>query len=131
VVCKKYKSDVTFTESGKRGLGFKIVISCQKCDKIYIPSSPFIEKGYEINRRIILAMRLLSVELNGIIKFSAFMDLPPPIFQSFYDKVVQKVAVGAEAICQLSIKNAAREEKEKSYEKVTNTSGITVSGDSS
>jgi len=31
VVCKKCKSEVTFTESAKRGLGFKIVISCQKC----------------------------------------------------------------------------------------------------
>lgn len=61
VVCKKCKSDVTFTESGNRGLGFKIVISYKNCDKIYISNSPFIEKGYDINRRIILAMRLLGV----------------------------------------------------------------------
>ena len=76
-------------------------------------------------------MRLLGVGLNGIMKFCAFMDLPRPIFQSFYDKVVQKIAVVAEAVCQLSMKSAAREEKEKSDEKVTNTSGITVSGDGS
>lgn len=47
-------------------------------------------------------------------------------------KVVQKIAIGAEAVCRFNIKNAAREEKEKSDEKVTNTSGIsTVSGDGS
>ncbi|XP_029177185.1 uncharacterized protein LOC114945237 [Nylanderia fulva] len=130
VVCKKCKSEVTFTESAKRGLGFKIVISCQKCDKIYIPSSPFIEKGYEINRRIVLAMRLLGVGLNGIMKFCAFMDLPRPIFQSFYDRVVKRIAIGAEAVCQLSMKTAAQEEKKKSDEK-ENTDGITVSGDGS
>lgn len=131
-MCKKCKSGVTFSESGKHGLGFKLVISCHKFDKIYIPSSPFVEKGYEINRRIILAMRLVCVGLNGIMKFCAFMDLPRPIFQSFYDKVVQRIAVGAETVCQLiSIKNAVREEKEKSDEKVMNTSGITVSGDGS
>lgn len=130
VVCEKCKSEVTFTESAKRGLGFKIVISCQKCDKIYIPSSPFIEKGYDINRRIVLAMRLLGVGLNGIMKFCAFMDLPRPIFLSFYDRVVKRIAIGAEAVCQLSMKTAAQEEKKKSDEK-ENTDGITVSGDGS
>lgn len=59
------------------------------------------------------------------------MDLPRPIFQSFYDKIVQKITVGAEAVCQLSIKNAAREKKEKNDEKVANINGITVSGDGS
>lgn len=130
VVCKKCKSDVTFTECGKRGLGFKIVISCQNCDKISIPSSPFIEKAYDINRRIILAMRLLGVGLNGVIKFCAFMELPRPIFQSFYDKVVQRIAADAKEVCEQSMKNAAQEEKKKSDEK-GNTSGITVSGDGS
>lgn len=130
VVCKKCNSEITFTESGQRGLGFKIIISCQKCEKISIPSSPFIEKGYEINRRIVLSMRLLGVGLNGIIKFCAFMDLPRPIFQSFYDKIVHKIAIGAESVCQNSMKTAAQEEKKKSDEK-GKTSGITVSGDGS
>lgn len=129
VVCKKCKSDITFTESGMRGLGFKIVISCANCDKIIIPSSPFIEKGYDINHRIILAMRLL-VGLNGIIKFCAFMDLPRPIFHSFYDRVVEKIAIEAENVCQQSMKTAAQEEKVKSVEKGL-TNGITVSGDGS
>jgi len=130
IICKKCNSDVTFTESGKRGLGFKIIISCNNCNNIVISSSPFIEKGYDINRRIFLAMRLLGVGLNGIIKFCAFMDLPRPIFQSFYDQVVKKITTGAEAICQLSLKSAVQEEKEQSDAK-GETNGITVSGDGS
>jgi len=83
VVCKKCKSDVEFTETGNRGLGFKIVITCKECDKVFVPSCSFIDKAYEINRRIILAMRLIGVGLHGIQKFCAFMDLPRPIFHSF------------------------------------------------
>ena len=83
-----------------RGLGFKIVILCGKCGQIYISSSPFIEKAYEINRRIVLAMRLLGVGLNRIVTFCAFMDLPLPIFQSFYDKIVKRIAIGAQAVGQ-------------------------------
>ncbi|XP_032674650.1 uncharacterized protein LOC116845720 [Odontomachus brunneus] len=129
VVCKKCKSDIKFTECGMRGLGFKIVITCVECDQIFIPSSPFIEKGYDINRRIILAMRLLGV-LNDIMKFCAFMDLPRPIFQSFYDRVVQKISVEAEKVCQQSMKTAAQKEKVTSIEKGL-SNGITVSGDGS
>lgn len=130
VVCKKCKSDITFTECGMRGLGFKIVISCANCDKTVIPSSPLIEKGYEINRRIVLAMRLLGVGLNGTIKFCAFMDLPRPIFQSFYDCVVKKIATEAENVCKLSMRSAAQEKKVKIIENGL-TNGITVSGDGS
>lgn len=113
VVCKICKSDVSFSESGKRGLGFKIDILCKGCDKISIPSSTFIEKGYEINRRIVLAMRLLGIGLNGIKKFCAFMDLPRPIFQSFYDKIVCKIATESENVCQYSMKSSAQEENKK------------------
>jgi len=130
VVCKKCKSDITFTETGMRGLDFKIVISCANCDKICIPTSPFIEKGYDINRRIVLAMRLLGVGLNGITKFCAIMDLPRPIFHSFYDQVVAKIAIEASNVCQQIMKTAAKEEETKSVEKGL-ANGITVFGDGS
>lgn len=121
VVCKECKLNVTFTESGKRGLGFKIVISCANCDKKEVPNCPFVDKSYEINRRIILAMRMLGVGLNGTMKFCAFMDLPRPIFQSFYDKVVKTISIASEAVCNKSMNNAADFEKKRSIEKKTRT----------
>lgn len=128
VVCKECKSNVTFTENGKRGLGFKIVISCANCAKKEVPNCPFVDKSYEINRRIILAMRMLGIGLNGTMKFCAFMDLPRPIFQSFYDKVVTTISIATEAVCKKSMNIAANIEKNRSIEK-GQEHGISVSGD--
>jgi len=61
VVCRKCGKNVTFTESAKHGLGFKIVISCENCEKTEVPNRPYIQNGYEINRQITLAMRLLNI----------------------------------------------------------------------
>lgn len=127
IVCKTCKSNVKFTETVKRGLGFKIVISCQNCEQTFIPNWPFINKGHEINCRIILAMQLLGIGVNGIEKFCAFIDLSRPIFHSFYDKVVRTISIATEAIYQQSMKKATQE-KAKSVENNEENS-ITVSGD--
>lgn len=130
VKCKTCNKDVKFSESTKRGLGFKIIVSCGNCTETTIPNSSFINKAYEINRRIILAMRLLGIGLNGIEKFCAFMELPRPIFHSFYDKVVQTICVVTTAVAINSMKNAVETEKTES-EKKNSTSHLTVSGDGS
>jgi len=128
VVCKTCKSKVKFTEAGKRGLGFKIVISCENCESVYIPSGPFVNKGFEINRRIILVMRLLGIGINGIEKFCAFMDLPHPIFHSFYDQVVRTIAAATKLVSELSMKKAAEEEKAECISHNEND-GLIVSSD--
>ena len=116
VVCKKCKSNVKFTESSKRGLRFKLVILCEKCKPTEIPNCPFVEKAYELNRRIIQAIRLLGICLNGIEKFCAFMDLPRPVFHSFYDKVVKTIGIAAQTVCKTSMEKAAEEEKKQKSE---------------
>lgn len=128
VVCKECKSNVTFTESGKRGLRFKIVVSCANCDETHIPNSPFIDTAYEINRRIVLAMRLLGIGLHGVEKFCAFMDLPRPIFHSYYDKLVRIIFTATETVCKTNMQKAAQEEKAKCTEN-RHTNGLIVSGD--
>lgn len=128
--CKKCGSDISFHERSPRGLGFKIVIVCPQCPEIVIPSSKFINHAYEINRRIILAMRMIGVGLNGTIKFCAFMELPRPVFQSFYDKVIDLISIATSTVRNNSIKQAGEEEKQKSEEN-NESRGITVSGDGS
>jgi len=131
VVCKQCGTNVKFTEASKRGLGFKLVITCEGCEKVYVNSCPIINKAsYEVNRRIIFAMRLLGIGLNGIIKFCAFMDLPRPIFQTTYDIIVDNILVATEAVRTKCIKKAAENEKTISEEK-GQMNGITVSGDGS
>jgi len=129
VVCKKCGKDVKITESAIRGLGSKIVISCNQCEKTEIPNCPYVRNGYEINRRITLAMRLLGVGLNSIKKFCAFMELPRPIYYSFYDKLVEIIAIYSNESCAY-MQRAGAEEKARSLEKGQNE-GITVSDDGS
>lgn len=113
-VCKNCKSDVTFTETGKRSLGYKIVISCPNCDQTIIPNCPS-DKAYEINCRIVIAMRLLGIGLNGIEKFCVFMDLPRPIFHSFYDKIIKTISIATSAVREKSMKKAAENMKKKCH----------------
>jgi len=55
---------------------FRLVITCEDCEKVYINSCPLINDTYDVNRRIIFAMSLLGISLNGISKFCAFINLP-------------------------------------------------------
>ncbi|EZA51520.1 hypothetical protein X777_09817 [Ooceraea biroi] len=112
------------------GLGFTIVVTCRECDNVFINSCPLINNSYEVNRRIVLAMRLLGIGLNGIIKFCAFMDLPRPVFQTCYDRIIQNIFVVTETVRAKCIKKVAEEEKKLSIEK-GQTNGITVSDDGS
>lgn len=77
-----------FYKNSRRGLGFKIIIKCQVCVPKEINSCPLINNAYRVNRRFIFAMRLLGIGLAGAEKFCAFMDLPRPIFKSFYSTII-------------------------------------------
>jgi len=56
------------------------------------------------------------------------MDLPRPVFQSFYDKLMKNISIATTAVREKCIKKAAIEEKKMSEEKGL-THGITVSDD--
>lgn len=131
VVCKQCKEEVRFSEASRRGLGFKIILTCATCGEFSINSCPLINgHTYEINTRFTLAMRYLGIGLNGMRKFCAFLELPRPVFQATYDKIVQNISIATESVRNLSIKKAAEEEKQFSVEH-GQTNGLTVSGDGS
>ncbi|XP_024878379.1 uncharacterized protein LOC112458805 isoform X2 [Temnothorax curvispinosus] len=72
VKCSTCGGKVEFLESSIRGLGFKILITCNACEPRGVFSSPLIGgNAYDINRRIAFAMRLLGQGLAGIEKFCA------------------------------------------------------------
>lgn len=73
-VCKICKRKQTFRETGSRGLGFKIAVTCA-CGTVLINSGPFVNNSFEINRRIVFVMRLLGVTRKGINIFCGMMDL--------------------------------------------------------
>lgn len=49
VICKECKSDVTFSQTILRGLGFKILMSCKCSTDKTINSGPMIQNAFEIN----------------------------------------------------------------------------------
>jgi len=131
VVCKQCKGDLQFLESGKRGLGFKITVSCANCGCSFINNCPLInDRAYEINCRIIFAMRVLGIGINGIKKFCAMMDLAKPVFKTTYYQIISNIATATASVRALSMKKAAIKEKELSIERDGND-GLTVSGDGS
>lgn len=97
-------------------MGYKIVVNCERCEPSVINAIPIIQKNaYDINRRIVFA--ITRHRLHGIIKFCAFMDLPRPIFHSFYDTVVRNIFIATAAVREKSIKKAAAQEKQICEEK--------------
>ncbi|EZA62600.1 hypothetical protein X777_10230, partial [Ooceraea biroi] len=55
---------VKFQRTSTRGRGFKIVIVCNKCQSLCIPSYAYINikvNQHEINRRFIFKMRVLDL----------------------------------------------------------------------
>ena len=77
LICKSCKQSVKFEESGHRGLGFKIIVSC-KCGHREINSGLLINTGYEINRRIVFVMRLLGIGREGVNVFCGLMGVDTP-----------------------------------------------------
>jgi len=122
---------VTFSESCVRGLGFKLVVLCQKCGSTSIDSSPLINgHAYDINRRVTFAMRIIGIGRQGITKFCAFMCFPKPVFQKSYDAIVKSIVTATDAVKSKCLQKAAEEEKQICTEKVQ-LEGLTVSGDGS
>ena len=130
VNCKTCGSHVKFAEDDIRGLGFKIVIQCNKCGPQRIPSCPQIDKAYEINTRFVFVLRVLGLGQSAMRKFCGLMDLPKPIAQSTYDAIVKKILIAAQTVCDVSLKIAATEEKTATQEAeiFDDETGIVVSG---
>ena len=120
---------VLMWKKSRRGLGFKIAIICDNCELHEINSCHMIKThAYDTNYGIVLVMRLLGIELNGIKKCCAFIELTHPIFQSCYIKFVKVIDTAASNVCVHLIINAALEKKRLSEQEGVNN-GISASGD--
>ncbi|CAD6219635.1 GSCOCG00011666001-RA-CDS [Cotesia congregata] len=78
-------------------------------------------------------MRITGIGLCGAERFCAFMDLPRPMFQSFYDRVVEQIRNTARICCDLVMKKAVKEEVQETSNRSDfgSSFGISVSGDGS
>lgn len=130
VICRDCKKSVRFDESGGRGFGFKIVLTCC-CGKQEIPSSPYLNNGFEINRKIVFVMRLLGVGREGLNSFCGLMDIGLQMSKTAYDKIVQHIYDASKAAFLSSTRQAVEEEKKEILNRGLNDNNLTVSGDGS
>lgn len=130
VICKVCKRNVKFGECGHRGLGFKIVVSCN-CGHREIISGPLINTGYEINRRIVFTMRLLGIGREGINIFCGLMDICQGISTSTYDSIVKHIHTAVSSMFKTTTKKAVDEEKELNVQQGRPLTDLKVSGDGS
>lgn len=128
VKCSVCNQKIRFSECGSRGLGFKIVVTCPCGDK-KINSGPFINNGFEINRRIVFVMRLLGVAREGINIFCNLMDLCTGLSKHSYANTVQHIYDAAKSSFELLSQKAVEEEMEKNVEQGRERNILKVSGD--
>lgn len=112
VVCGTCKSKVTFEESSRQGLAFNIVVKCRCPEREGIPSSPKIRGSstYDINVRTVFAMRLLSVNFEGLNLFCNLMDFGKDIGKTMYKNTTTKINETSEFVFNFCCEKAVTEE---------------------
>lgn len=128
LICFNCKSKAVLKEKTVYGLASEFYVECKSCSIISsFKSSPTLESSvhnYEVNHRVIYAMRTVGLGLCGLRNFCAAMDLPPPVSQNSYDKAVQKIQLATLEEASESMKKAVNEEIS-----ATGNNEICVSGD--
>lgn len=128
LICNNCSSRAALKERVVYGLVSEFYVECKSCSKIFpFKSSPLIEQSnhaYEVNSRIIYAMRTVGLGLRGIKNFCTAMDLPPPVSQKSYDSILKNIKVASCEVAEKSMKNGAKEEISS-----TESNEICISGD--
>lgn len=108
-----------------KGLGFQLVLICE-CGKKYIDSCKCVEKGYEVNNKIIFVLRLLGVGIFGFKLFGSLMDLTTNFSNYFYYKAIDQIKSLTKCVKNLVIEKADKEEKMLNVQKSFKEDELTV-----
>jgi len=115
----------------KQGICSALSIKCSRCNfqKDFL-SSKKSGKGYDINRRSVYGFRALGNGHAGIQKFMSLMDMPRPMAQSTYDKIVTSMTAVSKSIAEESMKEAVKEARNEvgAFGNEIGNIGISVDG---
>ncbi|GFR00456.1 uncharacterized protein TNCT_492781 [Trichonephila clavata] len=113
VTCPNCNTKAVLKEKILYGLVSEFYVECYSCSTLStFKSLPVIASGkdYEVNTRITYAMRTVGQGFCGIKHFCTAMDLPPPVSQKAYEKILRKINLVSCEVADDSMKNAAKEE---------------------
>lgn len=112
--CATCSGTVKIMEESKCGWGSKFVIECEKCLEVGAFRSSEVcedtQNAYEVNRRSVFAMRNLGLGLAGLETFCGVMDLPPPVKQSTYTLINNRIMQAVIDVAEESMSMACNEE---------------------
>ena len=84
--------------------------SCSSCDtKNDFNTSSINNKSFDINNRIVYAMRSCGQGFSGIEKFTSLMNMPKPMTRNNYDKIVKKFVKVSEKVANETMNDAVKE----------------------
>jgi len=131
VICAQCNKKIKFERAGQRGIGFKVSLECE-CETVhYIPSSPLVNRAFEINRRMVFAMRMLGVGLGGLNMFCGLMDIGQGLCRGTYYLCLENIFIASKAVYEICLLKAVKEEQELQKEEnpASDPTLLTVSGD--
>ena len=77
----------------KKGLSSYLYIRCKKCEyeRPFYTSQTCNDKAFDVNKRIIYAMRSCGQGHAGIDTFTTLMNMPKPMTLKNYNGIVKKI----------------------------------------
>ncbi|GBN43818.1 hypothetical protein AVEN_203848-1 [Araneus ventricosus] len=121
--CTKCFGKINIIESGFSSV-FKISFESCNGEKAWKKSKMVgMKKVSAINRRAVVAMRMIGKGAKSLQNFSSYMAFPAPVSQKLYDKINDKILRETAVVANSCMTKAAKEEL------LTGSSNIMVSGD--
>ena len=120
--------------SNKRGLASMLIVSCEMCsyEKKIFTSRTCTDKGYfEVNHRMVYAMRACGQGHRGIETFTSLMNMPKPMTRNNYDKMNIYIKTAAKKVAEDTMNDALLELKQKRGVNPTDIIDISASLDGS
>lgn len=120
----------------KKGLASFLVVKCTACDyAIDFYTSQTLKDGvkgqnsFDVNTRITYTMRACGQGHSGIEKFTTLMDMPRPMTQNNYDKIIKKLTQVTETVAMETMSDAIQDIRAKYKIPSDKTMDIAISQD--
>lgn len=119
---------------GKMGLASLLHLKCSsiKCTffkAFYTSNKVNNGQAFEVNRRVVLALRNIGVGHQGLVKFCGVMNMLPPMNENSFQDHVKAVKRAAQTVSDESMSKAADEIKQFYEPESDGVYNIAVSGD--
>ena len=97
----------------RKGLASCLRVWCTSCGFSFQSySSNSNVKGFDINTRVVYAMRECGLGHSGLETFVSLMDMPKPMTARNYDKIVDKLTVAVKEVAEGTMRDACNELRE-------------------